>query len=650
MADRSLTADEIGVLESRGCQAEDWSRVTVAREFTPGDSFRQVRFSGSVKLGVYGRAFRHEGGFTMPSGISHSVLHEVSVGNDCRIHRAQIARADIGDNVILEEIGELSRLGDSPFANALPVHVLTEDGARSLLLWRRLSSQLAHFLCHFKNHPAALAVEETVRRDAERLRLERSVVSSGCQIRRTGILRNVWLGEGVLATGAAVLENCYVESSSNVPVRIGEGVSAQDCVFLSGAQVNDWARLRYCLVGEGAQLGDGFTSRHSLFFANANFARGEAESVMAGPYSTSTHKATLVLTCQCLFITFGSGANASNHHFKLGPRHGGVLRRGVRCGSGSYLFWPSDIGAFTTVVGRHADRLDTANFPFSLLIGGKGDLSILVPGVNLFTAGLFRDAMKWRERDRRGNLERPRDLVNPAILSPYVIQDMEAGMELLRRAAAMGADLRHGGAVIPAGRFDPALKLYETALLFWLGEVLLTHAREAVRGGLPALGDIAELIRKISAASPDPTTRKWRDWGGMLLPGAEAEAFLVDAEAGKLAELDILENRLTGIHKEYGRFELAWAVWRWLRGYGEPSPEKLFMFMDKWRRAVDFRHQCFLKDAAKEFSPEAMLGFGLEEDRRQAFRRVRGTLAEHPLAVQAEAERSRLLALAERAR
>ncbi len=645
MAYRRLTAEEIALLERRGCMAESWDTVTVAEKFAPERRFHHIHFSGTVELGVFTGNIRTPDGFVHPAGIEYSALHNVRIGDNCLIRHANLATTDIGDNVVLVMVGLASRDGGAPLGNGMRAHVLTEDGARSVPLWRGLTAQIAHLLCHFKNHPVALALESIVRADSESLRLPRSVISSGCVARRCGKLNNVWIGEGAEIEGAAALVDCYVDSTRQAPARIGEGVAARDCVLLRSSRVVGGVRLDHCLVGEGVVLDDSFSARHSLFFANSHFALGEADAAMAGPHAVSTHKATLVLTCQCSFSTFGSGANSSNHHFKLGPRHGGVLRRGVKCGSGSYVFWPADIGAFTTVVGRHSGHLDTSDFPFSLLLGEPGK-SVLVPGVNLFTAGAYRDSAKWRDRDAHAGLDNPLDLVNPAVLSPYVLQAMDAGCELLRRCVGFEVDIRHGGAVIPANRVEPTLRLYETALTFHTGNRLFARAAKAGNGANPDIDGLCRQIAEAPAESDAGSGGRWRDWGGMLLSGDAARAFLADLEAGKFADGAAVRERLRAIHEAYEETEWSWLANRWRRDYGEPTAQSVSLFVDKWRKAALFRHDCFVKDANKEFAPEARFGYGVEEDANTAFARVQGRMADHPLVAEEEAECVRLLDMA----
>ena len=100
----------------------------------------------------------------------------------------------------------------------------------------------------------------------------------------------------------------------------------------------------------------------------------------------------------------GSGSNQSNHMYKLGPIHQGIMERGSKTTSDSYVLWPSRIGPFTLVVGRHYHNADTTQFPFSYLTEVNYELQ-LVPGINLRSVGTIRDAQKWPKRDARKDLK-----------------------------------------------------------------------------------------------------------------------------------------------------------------------------------------------------------------------------------------------------
>lgn len=631
METRALTDAEIATLTRQNCSAASWDAVRVHPRFSPNGVVTGTAFSGDIVLGL---CVGQTGEPSLPPpGIHQARLHNVTVGDGCRIAQADIADADIGDNAVVYKVDSISHAGASSFGNGSPCQAVAEDGARSIPLWRNLSAQWAHLILHVKNSAAARRLEQLIHDDAQALRSTRSHIGTGCRIQFAGTLRNVHLGPGTILDSTAKLVDCTTVSSEAAPAFLGEGVSAEDCIFLQGSRTAGGARLVHSLVGEGVTLDHAFFAKHSLFFANSEFTLGESACSVCGPFAVSHHRATLILTCQCSFNTFGSAANSSNHHFKLGPRHGGVLRRGTRCGSGSYLFWPCDIGAFSSVVGKHMRHLDTAAFPFSLLTA-VGDESVLVPGVNLFSAGVFRDERKWPQRDKRSAIASPRDLVNPAVMSPYAMQAILRGLELLRAhriQAGEGKDLSHGGAIIPASRVEPGITFYENALLLYLGDCLARNLGELPTNHNTAIAAVTSLLHQQTTAPSNIATHDWRDWGGMLLSGAAARTIVSGIEDGDLTTADAVDAALRSAHAAYVRDELDWTISCWREHYGEASAETVSNFLDACRDAVAFRTARQLKDAAKEFQDSVMLGFGVEDDARQSFQRVRGDMDDDPV-------------------
>jgi len=63
------------------------------------------------------------------------------------------------------------------------------------------------------------------------------------------------------------------------------------------------------------------------------------------------HKSTLLIASQFSFMNAGSGSNQSNHMYKLGPIHQGIMERGAKTSSDSYILWPARIGAFSLCYG-----------------------------------------------------------------------------------------------------------------------------------------------------------------------------------------------------------------------------------------------------------------------------------------------------------
>ena len=81
---RSLTEEEITILEDNGCTADDWSAINVSEDFVPA-FIKDVAFYGNVCLGVFDKYIEIEEGFRRHSGISHATLRNVTVGDNCII-------------------------------------------------------------------------------------------------------------------------------------------------------------------------------------------------------------------------------------------------------------------------------------------------------------------------------------------------------------------------------------------------------------------------------------------------------------------------------------------------------------------------------------------------------------------------------------
>ena len=102
------------------------------------------------------------------------------------------------------------------------------------------------------------------------------------------------------------------------------------------------------------------------------------------------------------FMNAGSGSNQSNHMYRLGPNHQGVLERGSKTTSDSYILWPAKIGAFTLVKGRHSSNPDTSKLPFSYLIE-KENIPLIMPAANIKSFGTTKDSEKsWKGEKTKG--------------------------------------------------------------------------------------------------------------------------------------------------------------------------------------------------------------------------------------------------------
>ena len=149
---RRLTPDEIGVLENQMCSAADWNMIEVAQYFSP-EYIKCVRFSGKIRLGSFNKEFTLPGGMVKHSGIYHATLHNVTVGDDCCIENVNnyIANYTIGSGTFIENVDIILTDEVSTFGNGVEVSVLNETGGCEVMVYDRLSAQLAYLMAFYRH-------------------------------------------------------------------------------------------------------------------------------------------------------------------------------------------------------------------------------------------------------------------------------------------------------------------------------------------------------------------------------------------------------------------------------------------------------------------------------------------------------------------
>ena len=151
---RHLTNDEILLLQSQQCRAEDWNDIEVHPDFST-DHIHNVRFSGRVRLGIFAHSFVLEGGINMHSGIRNAALHNVDVGDNCLIENINnyIANYTIGENTIIDNCDLIVVDGESNFGNGIDVAVLNETGGREVVITDKLSAHTAYIMALYRHRP-----------------------------------------------------------------------------------------------------------------------------------------------------------------------------------------------------------------------------------------------------------------------------------------------------------------------------------------------------------------------------------------------------------------------------------------------------------------------------------------------------------------
>ncbi len=557
MAYRSLTEEEINVLDDNGCWAENWDNVKVSDDFAP-KYMRHVMLYGDVAIGSFEKNIEVSPGFLKHSGICNATLRNVSVGDNCLIENIgnYINNYTIGNDCYISNVSTMETTEGATFGQGNLISVLNEVGDGNVVLFDGLNSQIAALMVKYdRDRGFWAAMRRLIGEGIKATSPDRGTLGDGVKIVNTKEITNTVIGEECEVNGAARLSDVTILSAPEATVYIGTGVICENSIISHGSSLINSVKMQDCFVGEACKISNGFTAAQSVLFANCYMSNGEACAAFCGPFTASHHKSSLLIGSQFSFYNAGSATNFSNHAYKMGPLHWGVLERGTKTASGAYLLMPATIGTFSVCFGKLMHHPDTRNLPFSYLIA-YGDTMYLSPGRNITTVGLYRDIRKWPKRDVRPKGTR-KSIVNFDWLSPFSVGEIIKGKKILEDLqAASGEDVSSYNFheyVIHASSLRKGIKYYDIALRIYMGAVLKRVLKRDPTLAPPAtevgLGD-------------------WNDLSGLLLPASEEQRLVSDIKSGELDSIEGVTARLTDIDNHYREYQWAWTYRHILDYYG----------------------------------------------------------------------------------
>lgn len=632
---RKLTTQEISQLHANGCICDDWLRVEAAEPFRC-DHYRNVRFSGDIRLGTTENHVLRNGKIPMNTGIYDATIYNCTIGNDVLINRVGnfIADYEIADRVLIENVGCINMSGESTFGNGVEVSVLNETGGREVPIYDCMSAHVAYIIAMYRHDKQLVSqLHKLIERYVDTKRSSTGRIAQNVTIVNTSTITDVAIGAYATIEGTTRLSNGTIVSEQDDPVFVGPNVMAEDFIMCAGAHVDEGAVLVHTFVGQATSLTRLFSAHDSLFFANCACENGESAAIFAGPYTVTMHKSSLLIAGMFSFLNAGSGSNQSNHMYKLGPIHQGVIDRGSKTTSDSYILWPAHIGAFSLVMGRHVSHSDTSRLPFSYLIENAGK-SHLVPGVNLKSVGTIRDAMKWPKRDKRRTTHKL-DFINFNLLSPYTVSKMLDGIKLLddieATAGSTSEFYSYQGLIIKASALRKGRDYYRLAIDKFMGNSVLKRLE-----GTPLVSD--EDIRNRLRPTLEAGGGEWLDLSGLIAPKSEIKKLCSDIASESITSLNTVNDRMRYLGENYYELEWTWVVENFNRWWGKECSDlttaDIADIAHRWCDSVVKLDRMLYEDARKEFSSVARIGFGLDtssdRNRRNDFEQVRGDFERDP--------------------
>jgi hypothetical protein len=626
---RPPTQDQVRRLASQGCTADDWSQATIDSRCDMAD-LRNCHFRGSVSIGKLAGCVKDVHGIEKPCGIYNATVVNCNVSDAVRIANVGvgISNYDIGDGVCIEDVGAIHTNAGATFGNGISVEALNEAGGREVIIFDELNSQFAYLTCLHRYRPKMIENLNAIANGcANKVRSDRGTIGDGARICSVKEIIDVRIGAAAVINGAGSIVNGTILSEADAPTIIGTGVIAHNFIISEGCSVTGQAILDKVFIGQGCLIGEQFSAKNSLFFANCEGFHGEACSVFAGPYTVTHHKSTLLIAVLLSFYNAGSGTNQSNHMYKLGPIHEGKLLRGTKTGSFSYMMWPSRTGPFSVVLGKHTGTFDVEDYPFSHLEARADGRASFIPGLHITSVGAARDAAKWPRRDRRkGKVKR--DRISFDVLSPYTVGKMlKANVQLQRLQETTDKSVEEvsvGGALVKRPILRTSQKYYRSGIETYLLEKVVERL-ESRKGD-------SEDFRCAFACEPGAIySEKWVDIGGELMGEQRLKQLQDEIETGDISTIEQFYCKIDAINRAYAGDEWLWVKTKFKEYFGgdldSATEKEICDIADRYLQVKSKYLRLVIADAEKEFAELSRTGYGQDGgpgDEEHDFIQVRG--------------------------
>ncbi len=414
---RSLTPQEIAVMEAAGCRSDDWNQIQVAEDF---DCFRvrRVTFRGRCCIGRCAGDIEVMPGIRLPSGIADCTLVDCQVGNGCLIENVRFAaKLVVEREAVLLNVGAITCSGSATFGCAQSPSLGCETGGREVPVW-----------CGITVDDAALVARNRADRDGQALvrnaqaAYVKAVTSPVAWVRRgarvvhTERVHDAWIGAGAVIDHALEVEDVAVLSSPEEPARIASGAAVTAAILQPGAHATGGAIVRRSVLCEHAAVEEHGCVDGSLIGPNTHVAKGEVTASLVGPFVGFHHQSLLIAA----YWPEGKGnvaygAMVGSNHTGRAPDQEIWPGEGTFWGLGCAIRLPADFSeAPYTVVQMGCSTLpQKVRFPFSLIsvpveaLAAQDDnvpraYNEIVPAWGLWANayGIVRAELKFAARDQ----------------------------------------------------------------------------------------------------------------------------------------------------------------------------------------------------------------------------------------------------------
>lgn len=599
---RHLTAKEIEILVKNDNTCDNWDHILVSQRFDP-HRIAKSEFYGLVRIGALEELSLRHHDLILPAGITSSRIISSDLGDNVAIHNVQyLSHYIIGNDCILFNIDEMNTTDHARFGNGIVkegeeegtrywIDVINETGGRSILPFDGMIPADAYLWATFREDTELMDCFFRFTQESYDLRRGYyGTVGDNTVIKSCRIIKDVKIGPYCYIKGANKLKNLTINSSSEEPTQIGEGVELVNGIIGYGCHVFYGCKAVRFVLCDHSSLKYGARLIHSVLGENSTVSCCEILNNLVFPTHEQHHNNSF-LTASLLMGQSNMAAGAT-----IGSNHNSRANDGeVVAGRG---FWPglcvslkhsSRFASFVLIQkGSYPAELNIP-FPFSLVMNNEkeGRLEVMPAYWWLYNMyALQRNAWKFRTRDTR---IRKIQHIEFDYLAPDTVEEILDAMALLeewtgkaylsvhpedkeslrtmgrrllleendslREIPVYGERMENSHRPVLILKPVEAYKAYREMLLYYVVKNLLDHREDSAPPTFDAWVESLNSSTQNRFSPQDRTSpgreNGWYNLGGQLVPGFKVKQLLADIREGRLTSWRDIHQRYDQLWEEY---------------------------------------------------------------------------------------------------
>lgn len=438
---RSLSREEIAIMEDRGCRSDDWTLVSVAEDFN-AFRVRRTHFVGNCVLGRFSGSVAILPDLELPTGIYDCTLNNCQIGNDCLLENVRYAAHIIAQREsVIFDVGSIICSAGVRFGCDQELPVAVETGGREVPVWAEMRVDTAAVIARNRADREGLQqVAAAIAEYSAAAESDYAMVQKKAIIRHTERVVNTYVGEGALIDHALEIHNSCLLSTMDECTRVSGGAAVHDAVLQWGSVVAGNGIVRNSVLLEHAAVDADGVVEYSIIGPNTSIEKGEVTASLVGPFVGFHHQSLLIAALWPEGrgnIAYGS--MVGSNHTSRAPDQEIWPGEGTFFGLGCSIRFPANFAdAPYLVIGAGVSTLpQRMSFPFSLINTPVEPVDAetvprayneLLPGYGIYynAYAIERMEIKFARRDKSR-----RHQFNYQVLRPDIMQKVLTALRAL---------------------------------------------------------------------------------------------------------------------------------------------------------------------------------------------------------------------------